>query len=156
MTLFPNIFFYLFGISTFKRIQQRNEMKSSLSKNKKYTLEFPIKSSPLILFEFLSTPSGLTQWFADQVDVFHNDFTFFWDNNPSKAKMIEQHENERIRFHWHDSPSDEFFEFKIQTAEITGDTVLLVTDFANPKDLKDAQRLWDSQVHELKMRLGGL
>src|SRR4030095_6596065 len=98
-------------------------MKSSSSKNNKYTLEFPIKSSPLILFEFLSTPSGLTQWFADHVDVFHNNFTFFWNGNPSKAKVVEQHENDRIRFRWEDAPADEYFEFKIQTGEITGDTV---------------------------------
>jgi uncharacterized protein YndB with AHSA1/START domain len=131
-------------------------MKTSPSKNKKYTLEFPIKSSPPILFEFLSTPSGLAQWFADNVDVRQNVFTFNWDGNLQKAKMMEQQENDRIKFRWEDGHKDEYFEFKILTTEITGDTVLLITDFGNPREMRDAQRLWESQVHELKQRLGGL
>ena len=131
-------------------------MKTSPSKNKKYTLEFPIKSSPPILFEFLSTPSGLAQWFADNVDVRQNVFTFNWDGNLQKAKVMEQQENDRIKFRWEDGHKDEYFEFKILTTEITGDTVLLITDFGNPREMKDAQRLWESQVHELKQRLGGL
>lgn len=131
-------------------------MKTSPSKNKKYTLEFPIKSSPPILFEFLSTPSGLAQWFADNVDVRQNVFTFNWDGNLQKAKVMEQQENDRIKFRWEDGHKDEYFEFKILTTEITGDTVLLITDFGNPREMRDAQRLWESQVHELKQRLGGL
>jgi uncharacterized protein YndB with AHSA1/START domain len=131
-------------------------MKTSPSKNKKYTLEFPIKSSPPILFEFLSTPSGLAQWFADNVDVRQNVFTFNWDGNLQKAKLMEQQENDRIKFRWEDGHKDEYFEFKILTTEITGDTVLLITDFGNPREMRDAQRLWESQVHELKQRLGGL
>ena len=137
-------------------ITLKKNMKSQSTKNKKYTLEFPIKSSPPILYEFLSTPSGLAQWFADDVDFNHNEFTFEWDGHAAKAKVLEKHENDRIRFQWESSPKEEFFEFKIQTAEITGDTVLLVTDFGSPKEIKDAQLLWDSQVHELKQRLGGL
>lgn len=131
-------------------------MKSIASKNKKYVLEYVIKSSPGILYDFLSTPSGLAQWFAERVDSFQETFTFSWDGYPQKAKRIEKAENERIRFRWEGAPKEEYFEFKIQTTEITGDTVLLITDFGNPKEMKDITRLWDSQVHELKKRLGGL
>lgn len=131
-------------------------MKAAPTKNKKYTLEYVIKSSPGILYDFLSTPSGLAQWFADKVDSLQETFYFSWDGYPQKAQRIEKNENERIRFRWEDSSGDEYFEFKIQTTEITGDTVLLITDFGNPKEMKDAKRLWDSQVHELKKRLGGL
>jgi hypothetical protein len=70
--------------------------------------------------------------------------------------MVEQVENEMIKFRWEGSPADEYFEFKVTHTEITGDTVLLITDFANPKEMDDAQKLWDSQVHELKLRIGGL
>ncbi|MBA3647965.1 MAG: hypothetical protein H0W62_05350 [Chitinophagales bacterium] len=110
----------------------------------------------MILYDFLSTPSGLAQWFADEVDVFHNEYTFVWDGIPQKAKMIDKRENEMIRFRWQDSPKEEYFEFKIQTTEITGDTVLMITDFSTPQELKDARQLWESQLQELKMRLGGL
>ena len=119
-------------------------------------MEFPIKSSPIILFGFLSTPSGLAQWFADKVDVYNNIYIFEWEGNEEKAKAMELIENELIRFKWENSPKSEYFEFKIVHTEITGDTILVITDFAAPKELIDAQKLWESQVHELKMRLGGL
>src|SRR5205814_10465045 len=115
-----------------------------------------IKSSPIILFEFLSTPSGLAQWFAEKVDVHSNTYIFNWEGNEERAKMLEQMENGFIRFHWEKSAKNEYFEFKIIHTEITGDTILIITDFAAPKELADAQKLWETQIHELKMRLGGL
>src|SRR5690348_4878381 len=130
-------------------------MKSA-SKNKKYTLEFVIRSSPSILFEFLSTPSGLTQWFADRVNVRGDSFIFYWEGNSQQAKVTEQIENELIRFHWEDSPDGEYFEFRITATEITNDTVLLITDFSHPGEMEEDKLLWDSQVHELSKRLGGL
>jgi len=131
-------------------------MKKPPSKNKKFTLEYAIRSSPAILFEFVSTPSGLAQWFAEGVNQHQDVFIFTWEGNKQRAKMVEQLENEMIRFRWENSANDEYFEFKITHTEITGDTILYITDFANPKELGDAQKLWDSQVHELKLRIGGL
>ena len=131
-------------------------MKTILKKNKKYTLEYVIRSSPTILFDFLSTPSGLAQWFADRVNVQQDNFIFFWEGNSQKAKIIEQRENEMIRFRWEDSPTDEYFEFNITATEITGDTVLYVTDFADANELDEDQLLWNSEIHELSKRLGGL
>ena len=131
-------------------------MKSTQKKKIQYTLEYVIRSSPIILFDFLSTPSGLTQWFADRVNVRQDNFIFYWEGNSQKAKIVEQRENELIRFHWDDSPPEEYFEFKITATEITADTVLTITDFANPSELEEDQMLWHSQVHELTTRLGGL
>lgn len=131
-------------------------MKTIQQKNVKYTQEFVIRSSPTILFEFLTTPSGLAQWFADRVNVRQDSFIFYWEGNSQKAKIIDQLENEFIRFHWDDSPPDEYCEFKITATEITGDTVLTITDFAHPDELEEDQLLWDAQVHELSKRLGGL
>ncbi|MFI5135416.1 MAG: START-like domain-containing protein [Chitinophagales bacterium] len=131
-------------------------MKQPPPKNKKFTLEYAIRSSPAILFEFISTPSGLAQWFADGVNQNQDVFIFSWEGNKQRAKMVDQLENEMIRFRWEDSPKDEYFEFKISHTEITGDTVLFITDFTSPKEIDDAQKLWDSQIHELKLRIGGL
>ena len=131
-------------------------MKSTQQKNIKYTLEFVIRSSPFILFEFLSSPSGLAQWFADRVNVRQDNFIFYWEGNWQKAKIVEQLANEFIRFHWEDSLPEEYFEFRITATEITGDTVLLITDFAHADELEEDQMLWHSQVHELITRLGGL
>ncbi len=129
-------------------------MKSE--KSKKYTLEFPIKSSPVILYDFLSTTSGLAQWFADRVSTRQDIFTFVWEDVMQKAKMLEQKENELIRYHWIDSNPEEYFEFRITSTEITGDTILMITDFAKPDEMEEDLLLWDSQIHELKKRLGGL
>jgi uncharacterized protein YndB with AHSA1/START domain len=131
-------------------------MKTLQQKNKKYSLEFPIKSSPTILFDFISTPSGLAQWFADRVNVQQDNFIFYWEGNSQKAKVLEQAENERIKYRWEDSPDDEYFEFRITATEITGDTILIITDFGNPRELQQDSMLWESQIHELKKRLGGL
>src|SRR6266446_620065 len=114
-------------------------MKSPQQKNKKYTLEFVIKSSPTILFDFLSTPSGLAQWFADRVNVRQDNFIFYWEGNSQKAHIVEQKENELIRYHWDESPADEYFEFKITATEITNDTVLVITDYADPNELEEDQ-----------------
>ncbi len=131
-------------------------MKSTQQKNTKYTLEFIIRSSPIILFDFLSTPSGLAQWFADRVNVRQDTFIFFWEGNSQQAKIMGKLENEFIRYRWEDSPPDEYFEFRITATEITSDTVLVITDFAPPNELEEDQLLWTNQVHELTVRLGGL
>ncbi|MCY7408644.1 MAG: ATPase [Chitinophagales bacterium] len=130
-------------------------MKKKPTKNKKYQMEFAIKSSPIILFPFLSTPSGMSEWFADKVAVHHNQFVFTWDNVSEEAELLEMIEEDVVRFRWKDHDKKEYFEFKITNTEITDDTILLITDFAPEEDLDDEQQLWESQVNELKSRLGG-
>lgn len=124
------------------------------SKKKKYTLEYLIKSSPVVLFDFLATSSGLALWFADAVDDHLDYFTFTWDGSSQQAELIEYEDLESVKYRWVDNQYDEWFEFRIATTEITGDTVLLITDFADQNELKDVQFLWDNQIKALLMRLG--
>jgi len=125
------------------------------SKKKKYSLEYVIKSSPAILYEFLSTPTLMTEWFADEVDSFRNEYSFTWDGETHKAKLVDSSDNEFIRFKWiDDEHHDEYFEFRISSTEITGDTVLTIIDFCEPQDLKSETMLWNSQVDELRQRSG--
>ena len=122
----------------------------------KFTRDYVIKSSPTILYNFLSTPSGLAQWFADHVDSFEKNFSFFWDGTEEKAEMLEKEDNVYIRFQMEDADDDkEYLEFRIQKSPVTGDTVLVITDFADDYDLEDQQQLWDSQVDGLVARVGG-
>lgn len=125
-------------------------------KKKKYTLEYVIKSSPVILYEFISTPSGLSQWFADHVDNFRDLFTFDWEGSKQNARMLENIEYELVKFRWEDAPKEEYFEFKITHTEVTNETVLIITDFAAPNEMKDNTLLWDSQVKLLTQNIGGL
>lgn len=125
-----------------------------MTKKKPYEIEFIIRSSPHILYEFVSTPSGLSQWFADNVDAIQNRFKFIWGNTAQIADVVESVENERIRFRWQGAPKEEYFQFQIQISEISNDTVLIVTDFANPKEIKDQTLLWDSQIKSLVEHIG--
>ena len=131
-------------------------MKPVTTRNVKHRFEFDIKSSPFILFDFLSTPSGLSQWFSDRVNVRYDTFIFYWEGISRTAKVLSKEEYKSIRFHWEDSPADEYFEFEITSTELTEGTVLIITDFGNSNELKEDQLLWESQIQELRNRLGGL
>ncbi|HLF45332.1 MAG TPA: START-like domain-containing protein [Chitinophagaceae bacterium] len=119
-----------------------------------YTLEFPVRCSPGILYDFLATPAGLQEWFADKVDERDNVFSFEWNGAADKAELLEKEQDKFIRFRWTHLPKEEYFEFKIEKSEVTNQTILVVKDFAEKKDIKDQSRLWDYQVKELFHRLG--
>ncbi len=129
--------------------------KISSAGKKLYTMEYVIKSSPVILYDFVTATSNMAQWFADEVDRSRDDlYTFTWEGNSQTAIVLDEIEHELVRYQWVDGPKDEYFEFKVTHTEITGDTVLIITDFAFPNDMKDAQFLWDSQIKNMIQQLG--
>jgi len=119
-----------------------------------YTLEFPVRCSPVILYEFLASPAGLQEWFADRVDDRDNVFSFTWNGTIEKAEVLEKEQDKFIRFHWLHTPKEEFFEFKIEKSEVTNQTILVIKDFAEKKEIKDQSMVWNYQVKELFHRLG--
>ena len=125
-----------------------------MSKKQLFTLEYPVRCSPTILYEFLSTPAGLQEWFAEKVDERDSVFSFMWDKTVDKAEVLQTEEAKLIRFHWLNAPKEEFFEFSIEKSEVTNQTILLIKDFAEKKEIKDQSQLWDSQVKDLFHRIG--
>ncbi len=125
-----------------------------MAKKQLYTLEYPVRCSPAILYEFLSTPSGMQEWFADKVDERDSVFSFTWNGAIEKADIVEKEQDKFIRYHWQNSPKDEYFEFKIEKTEITGQTILIIKDFAEKAEIKDQSRLWEYQIKELFHRIG--
>jgi uncharacterized protein YndB with AHSA1/START domain len=125
-----------------------------MSKKVLFTMEYPVRCSPSILYEFLSTPAGLQEWFADKVDERDGVFSFSWNGTEEKAKLLEKEDNKYIRFHWDSMQKNEYFEFSIERSEVTNQTILIVKDFAEKKDIKDQSQLWEYQVKELFHRLG--
>ncbi|MCS5663179.1 MAG: START-like domain-containing protein [Flavobacteriales bacterium] len=124
------------------------------SKNK-YQIEFPIRSSLRILFNQISTPSGLSEWFADNVNIRGKNYTFFWDGDEQEAELISKKNNQWIKFKWEDEPSDTYFELKIIIDEITQDISLIVTDFAEDEDdEEEAKLLWNKQIEKLRQSIG--
>jgi hypothetical protein len=122
----------------------------------KFELEYTLNCSPKVLFARLSTPEGLGEWFADKVNVDGDLFTFFWNNTESKARLSALKENKLARFEWTGLENDEnnYFEFRINLDELTGDLALLISDFAEKAETEDAISLWDSQIADLKRLLG--
>jgi uncharacterized protein YndB with AHSA1/START domain len=119
-----------------------------------YTIEIPIRCSPSILYEFLSTPAGLQEWFADEVNQREDNFYFTWDGSVDEAELVESEENVSVKFRWDYYDDDEFFEFRITQSDVTNETILQITDFADKYDIKDQQQLWNRQVNDLKHRIG--
>lgn len=126
-----------------------------MSDKQPFELEFVFKASPNILYNFLSTASGLAQWFADKVDVTRDQYIFEWSGSAEEAICIERIDNELIRFKWKGNPDEEYFEFMLEKSEITNDTILTVSDFADPGDVENQKMLWESQIAELQKRVGG-
>ena len=122
----------------------------------KFELEFPIHASPQLLFQYISTPSGLSEWFADNVNSRGELFTFIWDGSEEEAKLLSKKNAERIKFKWinNDDESGVFFEIKIQVDEITKDVSLIVTDFAEEDEIEETKMLWENQISSLKQVLG--
>jgi uncharacterized protein YndB with AHSA1/START domain len=122
----------------------------------KLELEYTLNSSPKVLFSRLSTPEGLCEWFAEDVNVDGDLFSFYWNKVCSKARLSALKENKLVRFEWIDREDEEsnYFEFRINIEELTGDVALIITDFCETEDKTDAISLWDSQISDLKRLLG--
>ncbi|MBN2611288.1 MAG: SRPBCC domain-containing protein [Bacteroidales bacterium] len=122
---------------------------------KRILLEYTLNSSPKVLFPRLSTPGGLAEWFADDVNVKGKTYNFIWDNAENLAEVVQKKENRYIRFHWvEDEDPNTYFEFRISMDELTGDVALVITDFAYEDEKTDAIELWNSQIAKLKQVLG--
>ena len=128
-----------------------------MSIKKSFTIEYDFHASPQLLFQYLSTPSGLSEWFADNVNSRVELFTFIWDDSEEEALLLQKKNNEKVRFQWVDDENDSddyFFEFKIMVDEITKDVSLIITDFAEEDELEESKMLWDNLVLDLKQVLG--
>lgn len=121
----------------------------------KYEMEFPIHVSPSLLYQYISTPSGMSEWYADNVNSRGEAFTFIWEGSEERAKLLGKKNGERIKFRWEDDEeTDYYFELRIQVDEITKDVSLMVTDFAEEDEIEEGKMLWDNMVSNLKHILG--
>ena len=122
-----------------------------------FELEFVIQASPQLLYQYMHTPSGLSEWFADNVNARTEKYSFFWDDSEEDALLIRKKVNEFVRFRWlngEDDQDDFYFEIRIVVDEITKDVSIVVTDFADEDEVEEAKMLWESQIGDLKQVLG--
>ena len=121
----------------------------------KFEIEFPIHASPHMLYKYFGTPSGLSEWFADNVNSRGEMYTFIWDGSEEKAKVLQERPGEKIKFKWLEDVNDKtYFEFRIEVDEITKDVSLIVTDFADEDELEESKMFWKNQIEELKHTIG--
>ncbi|MDT8415706.1 MAG: START-like domain-containing protein [Flavobacteriaceae bacterium] len=121
----------------------------------KFEIEFSIHASTSLLYQYISTASGLAEWFADNVNSRGEIFTFIWDDNEEKAKLLSKKTGERVKFRWlADENTSFFFEMKIVEDEITKDVSIVVTDFAEEDEVEENKMLWENMIQELKHLIG--
>ncbi|MCG2459983.1 SRPBCC domain-containing protein [Flavobacteriaceae bacterium F89] len=125
-----------------------------MSDKVRFELEFVIQSSPKLLFQYIATPSGLSEWFADNVNSRGEIFRFIWDGAEEEAKLLKRKNDEFVRFAWAEEDDGSFFELKIIVDDITSDVSLFITDFAEEDEVEEAKMLWQNQVSSLKQVLG--
>jgi uncharacterized protein YndB with AHSA1/START domain len=124
-------------------------------KKEKYHIEYVFdKVSKRSLWNHLTTPPGLSLWFADKVDIVGDTYTFTWNKTKEKAQVIAIKPEILVRYKWENEPENVYFEFRIHTIELTRAVALEITDFAEPSEKMDSISLWDSQVDTLKRTLG--
>ena len=125
----------------------------------RYELEFPINSSPQLLYQYISTPSGLSEWFADNVNSRGEFFTFIWNDSEENARLTSKKTGEKVKFRWIDEnnkDTDYFFELRILEDEITKDVSLMIVDFAQEDEIGEATLLWENQISDLKHVIGSV
>jgi uncharacterized protein YndB with AHSA1/START domain len=121
----------------------------------KFEIEFVVQASPSLLFQYMATPSGMSEWFADNVNSRGEFYTFIWDGSDEKAILLGKKNGERIKFRWvEDEDEDYYFELRIQVDEITKDVSLMVTDFAEEDEVDEGKMFWENQISELKQVIG--
>ena len=123
----------------------------------KYEMEFPIHASPSLLYQYISTPSGLSEWYADNVNSRGEIFTFIWEGSEEKAKLVSKKSDERVKFKWlDDEETPYFFEIRIQVDDITKDVSIMITDFSEDDEIDEGKMLWENMISNLKQVLGSV
>lgn len=126
-----------------------------MSAKTKFEMEFVFQASPQLLYQYISTASGLSEWYADNVNSRSEKFTFIWDENEEEAILLKKKSDQYVRFQWsHADSSEEYFELRIVVDEITKDVSLFVTDFAEEDEVEETKMLWENQIDDLKHVLG--
>ncbi len=118
-------------------------------------VEFLFRASPTIIYTFLTTPACLVRWFCDNVDISEDEFVFEWAGSEERAILLDDIEEERLRFKWEDAPDREYLEFRLSTSPITNETILSITDFCDDDEVEDQKKLWARQIELLRREMGG-
>lgn len=126
------------------------------SKRVRVDLEYIFRASPTILYTFVTTNTCLVRWYCDEVDITNDTFTFHWAGSQEQAHMIDDIEDERVRFKWDDADDeDEFLEFRIYKSDVTNETILEITEFCDDDEVDELKSMWNILIEKLRHECGG-
>lgn len=131
-----------------------------MGKNK-FITEFEINASQKILFPYLSTASGLAQWFADDVNINEDKvYSFLWDGEDHRAIKAAQRSNISVKFEFlpetdEDKDDPNYIELKLNVNELTQSVFIQITDYSDIDDEEEQQDLWENIVYALRQIIGG-
>lgn len=121
----------------------------------KIDMEFIFRASPAVLYRFITTPECLVRWFCDTVDIQDDYFTFEWQGSEEVAEMIDDIEEERIRFEWEDGEPGEYLEYRMYKSDVTNETILEISDFCEQDEVQEQRDYWETQITNLRVETGG-
>jgi uncharacterized protein YndB with AHSA1/START domain len=119
-----------------------------------FRLEFILRTSPNIVYKFLTTPSCLIRWFCDRVEIDGDQFSYFWEDEEEVAYLIDDIEEELLRFQWEDAVGEEYLIFKMYTSDVTRETIFEIHDYCDEDEVEDQKRLWETQIDAMKKAMG--
>lgn len=123
----------------------------------KFELEYLLKTSLRVLDNMIGSPSGLSEWFADNVTVRDDMYSFEWDGSIEKARLLTRKMNSKMKFKWvedEENEDDYYFEMNIDIDPMTGIASLKIVDYGYPEDIESAKMLWEQQINDLKRIIG--
>jgi uncharacterized protein YndB with AHSA1/START domain len=126
----------------------------------KFVTEYELRASPKMLFPYISTASGLSQWFASKVNTMPEQrFDFQWDNESHIARQVSMRQNKGVRFEFLDTAAEEgddnnYVDFRVDQSELTQSTYLRITDYSATTDDDELVDLWDGLIDKLKEIVG--
>ncbi len=126
-----------------------------MTKRINYKFEYTFRAKAELLYTYISTPYNLAIWFADDAKINQDVFTFTWDGADERARVIKQILRKKIVFKWIDRPKDEFLCFDIESDDVTGGTVMFISDFDEEDEVDEAKLMWDTAIEKLKRIIGG-
>ena len=126
----------------------------------KFVGEYQINASRKMLFPYLSTATGLCQWFADDVNINNIDKTliFIVDGDERIAKIDSIKNNRYVKFRFlndNEKPKDnDTLEFRLEINELTQSVFVRVIEYTETDDLEESYQIWDNLLSQLKEIIG--
>lgn len=127
----------------------------------KFVSDYQINASKKIVFHYISTASGLEEWFADEVKIDEDkNYIFNFDNEDHYAKLASLRLNSHVKFEFFDPKNPveadhSFIEFKLEENDLTQTLFLKVIDYSDSYDEDESVSIWEGLISRLKEIIGG-